>query len=74
MQGMFGNMSDWSRIVRRLIADEGKSEEDRETAFVEEAIAEIRRQVGDSEAENYNKAGGLHYSWQGLSRYWRKRT
>ena len=74
LQGMFGNMSDWSRIVRRLIADEARSEEDRENAFVEEAFSEIRRQVGDVEAENYNKAGGLRYSWQGLSRYWRKRT
>jgi len=74
MHGMFGNLSDWSRIVRRLIADESRTEEDRETAFVDEVFAEIRRQVGDAEADSYTKAGGLHYSWQGLSRYWRKRT
>jgi glyoxylase-like metal-dependent hydrolase (beta-lactamase superfamily II) len=74
MHGMFGNMSDWSRIVRRLIADASRSEEDREAAFIEEVFAEIRRQVGEAEAENYTKAGGLRYSWQGLARYWRKRT
>ena len=73
-QGMFANMSDWSRIVRRLIADASLSEEDRQAAFVEEVLREIRRQVGETEAENYTRAGGLNYSWQGLARYWRKRT
>jgi glyoxylase-like metal-dependent hydrolase (beta-lactamase superfamily II) len=74
MQGMFGNMSDWSRLVRRLIADESRSEEDREAAFADEVLSEIRRQVGDVEADNYTKAGGLRYSYHGLARYWRKRT
>jgi glyoxylase-like metal-dependent hydrolase (beta-lactamase superfamily II) len=74
LQGMFGNMSDWSRIVRRLIADESRTEEERQSLFVDEVYAEIRRQVGDADAENYTKAGGLNYSWQGLARYWRKRT
>jgi glyoxylase-like metal-dependent hydrolase (beta-lactamase superfamily II) len=74
MQGMFGNMSDWSRLVRRLIADESRSEEDREAAFADDVLSEIRRQVGDVEADNYTKAGGLRYSYHGLARYWRKRT
>jgi hypothetical protein len=71
---MFANLSDWSRIVRKLIADAVRSEEERQAAFVTEAYAEIRRQVGEQEADNYVKAGGLGYSWQGLARYWRKRT
>ena len=74
LQGMFGNLSDWSRIVRRLIADPSRSEEERQQIFIDEAYAEIRRQVGEPDAENYTKAGGLGYSWQGLARYWRKRT
>jgi glyoxylase-like metal-dependent hydrolase (beta-lactamase superfamily II) len=74
LRGMFGNMSDWSRSVRRLIADASRSEEERQAMFVDEAYAEIRRQVGEADAENYTKAGGLNYSWQGLARYWRKRT
>lgn len=74
MQGMFGNMSDWSRLIRRLIADESRSEEDREAAFTDEVLSDIRRGVGDVEADNYTKAGGLRYSYQGLARYWRKRT
>ena len=74
LQGMFANMSDWSRIVRRLIADDKRPEEERQAMFIDEAFAEIRRQVGEVDAENYTKAGGLNYSWQGLARYWRKRT
>ncbi|HET7697296.1 MAG TPA: MBL fold metallo-hydrolase [Vicinamibacterales bacterium] len=74
LQAMFGNLSDWSRIVRRLVADESRPEDERQAAFVNEVFADIRRQVGDQEAENYIRAGGLVYSWQGLARYWRKRT
>jgi glyoxylase-like metal-dependent hydrolase (beta-lactamase superfamily II) len=74
LQAMFGNLSDWSRIVRRLIADKSRSEEERRSAFVDEVYGEIRRQVGEQEADNYVRAGGLGYSWQGLARYWRKRT
>jgi hypothetical protein len=74
LQAMFANLSDWSRIVRRLIADEARSEEDRQTLFVNEVYSDIRRQVGEQEAEAYVRAGGLGYSWQGLARYWRKRT
>jgi glyoxylase-like metal-dependent hydrolase (beta-lactamase superfamily II) len=74
LQAMFGNLSDWSRIVRRLIADESKPEEERQAAFVSEVYGEIRRQVGEQDADDYVRAGGLGYSWQGLARYWRKRT
>jgi glyoxylase-like metal-dependent hydrolase (beta-lactamase superfamily II) len=74
LHAMFGNLSEWSRGVRRLIADERRSEEDRQAAFVNEVYGEIRRQVGEQEADNYVRAGGLGYSWQGLARYWRKRT
>jgi hypothetical protein len=34
--------------------------------------AEAPRRRG--EAENYTKAGGLNYSYQGLARYWRKKA
>ena len=72
-QAMFTNMSEWSRIVRRLLADVSLSDDARQTAFTDEVYGEIRRQVGDAEADNYTKAGGLNYSWQGLARYWRRR-
>ena len=68
------NIESWSRLVRRLIADPALSEEQRQAAFVDEALRELRRAVGEREAEQYGRAGRLDYSWQGLSRYWRKRA
>ena len=68
------NMDRWSGIVRRLIADQSLDEPQRQGAFVEEALMELRRAVGDREAEQYGRAGRLDYSWQGLSRYWRKKA
>lgn len=73
MQGMFENLSEWSRIARRLLADASLTDEDRQQRFVDEVFLDLRRRVGEAEAENYTKAGGLNYSWQGLARYWRKR-
>ena len=67
------NIDRWSQIVRRLIADSAIDEAQRQRTFVEEALLELRRAVGDQEAEQYGRAGRLDYSWQGLSRYWRKK-
>ena len=48
-------------------------EETRQQTFVSEALLELKRAVGEQQAEQYNRAGRLDYSWQGLSRYWRKK-
>jgi len=63
----------WSRVVRRLIADTTLDDAGRGQAFVREAMLELRRNVGEVEAEKYSRAGRLDYSWQGLARYWTKR-
>lgn len=63
----------WSTIVRRLLADGALDDPQRERMFVEEAMLELRRVVGEQEAEMYSRAGRIDYSWQGLARYWRKR-
>jgi len=34
---------------------------------------DLKRKLGEGEAADYTKAGGLNYSFQGLARYWRKR-
>ena len=73
-QAMFDNLSDWSRIVRRLLSDATMSDDDRQARFIDEAYADLRRQAGETEADDYTRAGGLNYSWSGLARYWRKRT
>lgn len=70
---LFEHLHEWSRLVRRLLADERLDDAARERAFVDETFLDLRRRVGDAEAEDYVRAGGLTYSWQGLARYWRKR-
>ena len=70
---MFENLGEWSGIVRRLLADASLSDEDRQRRFVDQALLELKRRVGEGEADSYVRAGGLNYSYQGLSRYWRKR-
>jgi glyoxylase-like metal-dependent hydrolase (beta-lactamase superfamily II) len=72
-QQLRDNIEQWNRIVRRLIADVTLSEEQRQAAFVDEAQRNLRRLVGEQEADQYGRAGRLDYSWQGLARYWRKR-
>ena len=73
-QNMFENIEAWSRVIRRLLADNALADEERQQKFIEEAYLELKRRVGEEEAENYTKAGGLNYSYQGLARYWRKKA
>lgn len=63
----------WSTIVHRLLADGSLDDPERERMFVDEAMLELKRVVGEQEAEMYSRAGRIDYSWQGLARYWRKR-
>jgi glyoxylase-like metal-dependent hydrolase (beta-lactamase superfamily II) len=72
-QELTSRLEDWSGIVRRLLDDTALAEDQRQQAFVDEALDAMRRVVGDDEAEQYGRAGRLDYSWQGLARYWRKR-
>jgi glyoxylase-like metal-dependent hydrolase (beta-lactamase superfamily II) len=72
-QAMFENLAAWYRIVQRVLADSSLGDPDRERQFIEEAYTDLRRRVGERDAEDYVRAGGLSYSWQGLARYWRKR-
>jgi len=70
-QELFERLDAWSAIVRRLLADSSIDDAERERRFVEEGRQDIRRTVGEVEAEQYIRAGRLDYSWQGLARYWR---
>jgi glyoxylase-like metal-dependent hydrolase (beta-lactamase superfamily II) len=72
-QQLFERLDTWSALVRRLLADVGIDEAERQRRFVEECGLDIRRALGDAEAEHYSRAGRLDFSWQGLARYWRRR-
>lgn len=70
---MMDRLALWSRIVRRLLADVSLDEKRKLLTFVDEAMLELRRNVGEQDAERYSRAGGIDYSWQGLARYWSKK-
>ena len=72
-QSMFENIEVWSRIVKRLLADASLQDDERQNRFAEEVLTDLKRRVGETEALDYTKAGGLNYSWQGLARYWKKK-
>lgn len=73
LQAMFETIADWSRIVRRLLADSTSPDEERQKRFVDEVFQDLRRRLGETEAADYTKAGGLTFSYQGLARYWKKK-
>jgi glyoxylase-like metal-dependent hydrolase (beta-lactamase superfamily II) len=74
VQELFARLAEWSDIVRRLLADSTRDEAARQERFVEDVLRDIRRAIGDQDAENYIRAGRLDYSWQGLARYWRRKA
>ena len=71
-QQLFDRLGEWSRTVRRLLADSTIDDDERSRRFVEEGVSELRRVVGAQEADQYARAGRLDNSWQGLARDWRK--
>ena len=71
-QALFDHLAEWSRLVQRLLDDASTGDEERQQRFGDAALLELRRRVGVAEADDYVRAGGLTYSWQGLARYWRK--
>jgi glyoxylase-like metal-dependent hydrolase (beta-lactamase superfamily II) len=72
-QDLMNRLAFWSRVARRLQADPSLDDQQRQQQFVEEALLELKRIVGEDEAGKYSRAGRLDYSWQGLSRYWAKK-
>jgi glyoxylase-like metal-dependent hydrolase (beta-lactamase superfamily II) len=73
-QQLFEGIQLWSGLVRRLLNDTSLTDDERQERFVAEAVQDLRRIVGDLEAGQYGRAGRLDYSWQGLARYWRKKS
>jgi glyoxylase-like metal-dependent hydrolase (beta-lactamase superfamily II) len=71
-QQLLERLRHWGELVRRLLADTRLNDVERERRFVEEALQDMRRAVGDEEARQYGRAGRLDYSFHGLARYWRK--
>lgn len=71
---LFERIAAWSATARRLLGDTTLDDEARQQRFMEEGSQELRRTVGEQEAAQYGRAGRLDYSWQGLARYWSRRS
>jgi glyoxylase-like metal-dependent hydrolase (beta-lactamase superfamily II) len=73
-QELFARLTEWTHQVRRLLADSELTDEVRQQRFVDECLRDVRRTVGDQEAEQYSRAGRLDFSFQGLLRYVRTQS
>jgi glyoxylase-like metal-dependent hydrolase (beta-lactamase superfamily II) len=71
-QQLFDTLQRWGERVRRLLADEGLTDAQRQDRFVAEAVQDLRRAIGEAEASTYSWAARPDLSWLGLARYWRK--
>ena len=69
----WSRMEDWSRRVRGQLQQPG-DDAAKAATFQEEVLAELARATSREEAQAYSKAGRFDFSWNGLARYWKKRT
>jgi len=72
-QELMERLEEMSRTVRSLLARD-ESEDTRQDRFVQETARALRREMSEADAEKYENGGPAQYSYQGLARYWRKRT
>ena len=62
-----------AELARRSL-EGGTSDDERFGRFREEFERYIRSHVSEDEAAAYGRVEDMAFSWQGLARYWRKRT
>jgi glyoxylase-like metal-dependent hydrolase (beta-lactamase superfamily II) len=69
---MADNLDLTAGLAKASLAREG-SDEDREAWFTEELRRELRKRVGEADAQAYEVAAPFDLNWRGLARYWRKK-
>jgi glyoxylase-like metal-dependent hydrolase (beta-lactamase superfamily II) len=57
-----------------LALDASVSDDDRTAHFIRAVARDLRRVMSESDAQRYELATPLDQDWQGLARYWRKRS
>jgi glyoxylase-like metal-dependent hydrolase (beta-lactamase superfamily II) len=60
------------RLAKRSLEQDG-DDAAKEAWFSDEIRRELRRHVGDAEAESYETSARFDLNWRGLARYWRKK-
>jgi glyoxylase-like metal-dependent hydrolase (beta-lactamase superfamily II) len=68
-----GVLSRQAALVQETLASEGTDEE-RIRRFVEDMRADARRQLSNDDAASTEAAAAFDQLWQGLARYWRKKS
>jgi glyoxylase-like metal-dependent hydrolase (beta-lactamase superfamily II) len=72
MRELMERLNEWARTARALLARQDLTDDQRRDEFIRLARLECRRHMSDADADAYDRAGRLDYSWQGLKRYWTK--
>jgi glyoxylase-like metal-dependent hydrolase (beta-lactamase superfamily II) len=65
-------MRNWVGKARALINRQDLTDDERRDAFVDEVKRDLRRAMGEADAELHHRAGRIDYSWYGLARALRK--
>jgi len=66
-------LRDSAEMVRRSLGA-GPGDVEQYAAFREEFLGYLGRFMSERDLATYEDAASLHYNWQGLARYWRKRS
>jgi glyoxylase-like metal-dependent hydrolase (beta-lactamase superfamily II) len=66
-------IEDWSRRVQAQLQQPG-DDAIRAKQFSDEVLSDLARATTKDEAQAYLKAGRFDFSWNGLARYWRKKS
>lgn len=66
---LMDRLTEWVRVARALLARQDLTDDQRRDEFVRLGRLDLRRHMPEPEAEGYESAGRLDYSWQGLKRY-----
>jgi glyoxylase-like metal-dependent hydrolase (beta-lactamase superfamily II) len=73
LQTLLDNLETTSGLARATLAEEG-TDADRKARFAERLTRELRRTMSDAQIKTYGVAAPFGMLWEGLARYWRKRS
>jgi glyoxylase-like metal-dependent hydrolase (beta-lactamase superfamily II) len=73
LQELMERLRYWARLVKDLLASE-PNEDARRMKFTRQIQSELHRSLSDPEALRYTRAFNAEQSYDGIERYWKKRT
>jgi glyoxylase-like metal-dependent hydrolase (beta-lactamase superfamily II) len=73
LQELMERLRYWARLVKDLLASE-PNEDARRMRFARQIQLELHRSLSDPEALRYTRAFNAEQSYDGIERYWKKRT